>query len=71
MAIRVDIKDYCAECCDFEPDVTKPERSTLYADSMGERKTMVMQTDTIVRCKYRNRCEAIKRFLEKQKEDKE
>lgn len=65
MAIRVDVRDYCAECCDFEADVMKPERSTLILDG---RKTMVMQTDTIVRCKYRNRCEAIKRFLEKQKE---
>lgn len=71
MAIRIDVKDYCAECCDFEPDVTKPERSTLYFESMGEQKNMVLQTDTIVRCKYRNRCEAIKRYLEKQKEDKE
>lgn len=70
MSILIDVKDYCAECCDFEPDVTKPERSTLFFDRMGEQKTMVMQTDTIVRCKYRNRCEAIKRFIDKQKEDR-
>lgn len=70
MAIRIDVKEYCAECCDFEADVTKPERSTLYSEDFIGVKEIFRQTDTIVRCKYRNRCEAIKRFLEKQKEDK-
>lgn len=70
MAIRVDVKEYCAECCDFEPDVTKPEKTRLYG-GFTDPEVMTIQTDTIVRCRYAKRCEAIKRFLEKQKEDKE
>ena len=63
MSIRIDVKEYCGECCDFEPDITKPERVLL-----GDGKVITAFTDTIIRCKYRNRCEAIKRFIDRQKE---
>lgn len=61
--IRLDISGYCSDCCDFEPDVTKPVRSTL-ATNLNEITTV--QTDTVVRCKYARRCESIKRYLERQ-----
>ena len=61
--IRLDISGYCSDCCDFEPDVTKPVRSTL-ATNLNENTTV--QTDTVVRCKYARRCESIKRYLERQ-----
>ena len=57
--IRVDVEDYCQNCLDFEPDVTKPEK--IYAGD-GE----VILGDTIIRCEYRKRCAGIKRFLELQ-----
>lgn len=60
--IRLDILEYCDDCCDFEPDVTKPVRTALYSDN--ENKNIV-QSDTIVRCKYAKRCESIKRYLER------
>ena len=50
--IRLDIQDYCASCCDFEPDVTKPVK--------------VVQSDTIIRCTHAKRCECIKRYLHQQ-----
>lgn len=56
--IRLDIQPYCDCCCDFEPDVAKPEK---YRDS----GLNVYQTDTVVRCKYAKRCESIKRYLER------
>ena len=65
--ICLDIQEYCSACFDFEPDVTKPFRDTVYGP--GNEKT-VFQTDTIVRCKYARRCEAVKRYLEQQIEGK-
>lgn len=59
MSIRLEIEDYCQNCLDFEADVTKPTR--MYA-----KDEVIIGTygDTIVRCEYRNRCKAIKRYLE-------
>ena len=59
--IRLDIQPYCEQCCDFDPDVTKPVKNTIYSDEQ-----IVLQTDTIVRCKNAKRCEHIKRYLEQQ-----
>lgn len=61
--IRLDIQPYCNACCDFDPDVTKPERSTF---TTGLNEITVVQSDTIVRCKYAKRCESIKRYLDYQ-----
>lgn len=58
--IRVDVEEYCQSCLDFSPDVTKPER--YYAGD----KEITFQSDTIIRCEYRKRCAAIKRYLEQQ-----
>ena len=67
MAIRLDIQEYCADCFDFDPDVLKPERTTILGNEIG---TIVHKSDTIVRCKYAKRCEAIKRYLSQLKESK-
>lgn len=61
MAIKLEVQPYCSECCDFEADVTKPERVTAMAYGFDE--SMAVRTDTIVRCKYAKRCVAIKRYL--------
>ena len=61
--IRLDIQDYCASCCDFEPDVTKPVKSLLATDL---NDVIVIQSDTIVRCNHAKRCECIKRYLSQQ-----
>ena len=61
--IRIEVQEYCSECCDFEPDVTRPVKMvgyTPFADAID-----ITQTDTIVRCKYAKRCENIKRYLER------
>lgn len=74
MAIRLEVQPYCESCCDFDPDVTKPEKETLHVydhRNIIDKDIVVRQTDTIVRCKYAKRCEAIKRYLSQQKEDSE
>lgn len=60
--ITLDVKPYCQSCLDFEPDVEKPEK--LYGESIE-----YIISDTVIRCRYRKRCEAIKRYLDKQKEN--
>lgn len=58
--IRVDVQEYCGSCCDFEPEVTSPRR--FFKDNGDE----VTVGDTIIRCTYARRCEAIKRYLIRQ-----
>lgn len=60
--IRLDISEYCNDCCDFEPDVTKPERRLVHTVNTD---VVNVQSDTVVRCKYAKRCESIKRYLER------
>lgn len=62
MAIKLEVKEYCASCLDFEPDVTKPERTVLY----GGSEVMTVQSDTVVRCRYASRCANLVRYLNKQ-----
>lgn len=59
--IKVAVEDYCQQCLDFTPDVTKPER--LYSADMPDGMVL---SDTIIRCEYRKRCAGIKRYLEQQ-----
>lgn len=62
--IILDVQDYCQNCKDFDADVEKPKR-VLSGDGN------VLQTDTIIRCENRNRCEGIKKYLERQQENPE
>ena len=57
--IRIEVEEYCHNCLDFSPDITRPERMTTVL--LGE-----IWSDTIVRCEYRKRCEAIKKYLIRQ-----
>lgn len=61
--IKLDIREYCHNCLDFEADVERGQKCLMHRDDAG---TMIHQTDTIVRCEHRNRCKAIKRYLEKE-----
>lgn len=64
--IRLDIQEYCDSCCDFEPDVAKPVKTSFMA---GPDDIMVVQSDTIVRCTHAKRCECIRRYLKQQMEE--
>lgn len=57
--IRVDVEDYCQSCMEFTPDVTPPQRSF-------SENGAVKQTDTIIQCRHRRRCENIKKYLLRQ-----
>lgn len=64
--IRLEVQEYCHNCLDFDADVVNPEKTiTILHDYYGEPVEHIDISDTIVRCKYRNRCEAIKRYLKK------
>lgn len=60
--IRINVEEYCHKCLDFTPDVIPPTRDV---NEKGEHT----QTDTIVQCKYKKRCEGIKRYLIQQAKD--
>ena len=62
--IYLEIEPYCHECQDFSADVVKSEKK-LSDD--GE----VSRTNAAVRCEYRNRCRAIRRYLEQKVKVKE
>ena len=66
--IRVDVQPYCSECCDFDPDITKPVK--LFLDGTFMSDSTVTRTDTIIRCSHAKRCEGIKRYLEHQEGNK-
>ena len=57
--IRVEVQDYCQSCLEFEPDVENP---TLFYAAFE----VVEQTDTVIRCKHRTRCENIKHYIDKE-----
>ena len=57
--IRVEVEDYCQSCLDFAADVTTGQKS--YSEDLT-----CLITDTVIHCKYRRRCAAIRRFLEAQ-----
>lgn len=63
MAIKLEVKEYCASCLDFEPDVIKPERTVLYG---GGKEVTTVQSDTVIRCRYASRCANLVRYLNKQ-----
>ena len=58
MPIKLEIKEYCQDCLDFEADVSKPIRMYANDDAVGS------YGDTVIRCEYRNRCRALARYLE-------
>lgn len=71
--IRIEVEEYCHACMDFSPDVTRPTREVVYIHDPRELMPIskINQTDTIVRCEYRKRCETIKNYLIRQAKNEE
>ena len=63
--IKLDVRDYCHACMDFSPDVIPPVRELV--PPTGEIK----QSDTIIQCEHRRRCDAIRKYLERQMKTEE
>lgn len=61
--ISLDVKDYCANCPDFEPDVDK---DILKYENFGCSE-VIMEVNTTISCKYKHKCECIKEFLENER----
>lgn len=56
--IRVEVEEYCQFCLDFEPEASLPD--LLYS---SDREEPIIIGDTVVRCKYRERCHNIERYV--------
>lgn len=76
--IKLNVKPYCENCPDFEPDVYKNEETLTFEDpigysmdfDLGPKIKIIHKCDTTVMCKNRNRCSCIMEHL-KDKKDKE
>lgn len=55
--IKLSIEKYCSDCMGFEPEA---EMGQAYTNMDGKR----LATDTVVYCRYRQRCAIIKQYLE-------
>lgn len=55
--IRLDVKDYCQNCEEFEP----VKSCAMVADSLAGEHAV----ETVVKCKYAKRCERIANRMEK------
>lgn len=62
--IRIEVEEYCDACMDFSPDVSRPSKG--FVTSIEDLSQLTFQTDTIIRCEYRKRCDAIKKYLMRQ-----
>ena len=67
--ITLDVQKYCHHCLDFEADVEKGKKVLVGHDFVGYEASFV--SPTIIRCAHRNRCKAIKRYLEKETQNEE
>ena len=62
--IKLDVDEYCHSCAEFEPAVTeRPELTEVGFERF------CFCGNTIVECKYRNRCEAIYNYLKEKNDD--
>lgn len=56
--IILEVQPYCDNCLNFQADVERPHR--FYANG---QLLEIEQTDTIVRCEDRNKCERMIQYL--------
>lgn len=61
--IKLALMPYCDDCPYFEADVEKPERIQGFIFESDEIVEM-NRGDTYIRCKNREICEKIKRYLD-------
>ena len=69
--IVLKVEDYCHNCPEFEPDVSKDEQELVEFDMMNRCEKRHVLCDTTVTCHHRYRCAAIYEHAAKQvkKED--
>ena len=62
--IKLDVDPYCHECEKFEASVIGPEKMVLHGVSPdGTHEKIVELSDTTIRCKNRDECRAIYRYI--------
>ena len=65
--IKLDIREYCQDCLEFDPCISVTDRSDLlYVDN----KPYGFIGDTIVKCKNRYKCETLYKNLKRDERSK-
>lgn len=62
--IKLDIREYCQDCTDFEPQVA--QKPAQFASLSGD---ICVLGDTIVECEHRRHCETLCNHLKRRKEN--
>ena len=62
--IKLDIREYCQDCTEFEPQVA--QRPAQFASLSSDTRVF---GDTIVECEHRRHCEALYNYLKRSDND--
>ena len=62
--IKLDIREYCQDCTDFEPQVA--QRPSQFASLSGDTRAF---GDTIIEVEHRRHCEALYDHLKRRSND--
>ena len=62
--IKLDIREYCQDCTEFEPQVA--QRPAQFASLSSDARVF---GDTIVECEHRRHCEALYNYLKRRDND--
>ena len=62
--IILNVADYCQDCPEFEAHV---EKDILEYEEFTSDKTHLVGVNTNISCEHRDRCEEIRKFIEKRR----
>ena len=62
--IYLNVNDYCQDCPEFEAHV---EKDILKYEDFTSDKAHLVGVNTNISCEHRDRCEEIRKFIEKEK----
>lgn len=63
--IELNVKEYCKNCTEFEPETQMNVQHECFNDFMRSLEVIV-SANTSVTCKHAQRCECIREFIEKE-----
>jgi hypothetical protein len=63
--IELNVKEYCENCTEFEPETQTNVQHACFDDFMRGPEVIV-SANTSVTCKHAQRCECIREFIEKE-----
>ena len=66
--IELRVEKYCENCTEFEPEM-QVDVKRVYSDGIVYGREEIVSVNTSVTCKHAERCENIRKFIEKETEE--